>query len=229
MTAKNKQQIQQQLEVTKQQLEVATNIYNKISGLQLIENFITMEQETELLDFINQQGWSAKQPGGSGTLSRRTQHYGYIYNYGSKDAKTKTDDIPNIIKNIFASQVTCSMDNDNNEMQAIINEYKPGQGIASHIDNIKSFGPKIMSLSLGSDIAMTLSKGTDSVKILLPRRSLLIMVGDARYKWYHGIDKKIKDKNILDVTKNMLVSIDRGTRVSITIRSMLLPFVIFKD
>jgi len=36
----------------------------------------------------------------------------------------------------------------------IVNEYEPGQGIASHIDNAKLFDHIIVSLSLGSDVVM---------------------------------------------------------------------------
>jgi alkylated DNA repair dioxygenase AlkB len=34
--------------------------------------------------------------------------------------------------------------------QTIVNEYRPGQGIAAHVDCVPCFGATILSLSLGS-------------------------------------------------------------------------------
>jgi alkylated DNA repair protein alkB family protein 8 len=45
-----------------------------INGLTYIDDIITPEQETELINFIDIQEWN-------NSLSRRTQHYGYLYVY----------------------------------------------------------------------------------------------------------------------------------------------------
>jgi alkylated DNA repair dioxygenase AlkB len=145
-----------------------------IPGLNLLENFITEEEETILLAHIDKSPWS-------NAISRRTQHYGYIYNYSSRNlALESTDPIPPWCNGII-DRLT---DQPN---QLIINEYKPGQGIAGHIDHIRYFGDGIVSISLGSDTIMDFSRDTTKKSIQLPQRSALILHGEARYKWRHGI------------------------------------------
>ena len=112
-----------------------------IPGLQMVEDFITEDEEKELLELINGEEWSK-------SISRRTQHYGYVYNYRSKNAKQKGNPIPEwkilekVKKYIEFEQV-------------IINEYKPGQGIYWHIDAPSAFGDTIVSLSLGHTYNMS--------------------------------------------------------------------------
>ena len=66
--------------------------------------------------------------------------------------------------------------------QVIINEYKPGQGISPHIDCESCFGPRIFSLSLGSQVIMEFTQdGNPKKEILLTPRSLVMMYGEARY------------------------------------------------
>ena len=80
----------------------------------------------------------------------------------------------------------------------VFNEYLPGQGIAPHTDSLL-YGPVICSLSLASSCLMSfyalsdLENGIEehSLQIELPRRSMLIMSGDARHKYKHLISKDL--------------------------------------
>ena len=60
--------------------------------------------------------------------------------------------------------------------QLIVNEYLPGQGIASHIDCEPCFGGVICSLSLGSSCAMVMTQACDGrqEQIRLVPGSLLV-------------------------------------------------------
>lgn len=100
--------------------------------------------------------------------------------------------------------------------QLLVNEYTPGQGIASHIDHEKHFGDVVCSLSLGSACVMDFQSKADSeqVHMLLPVRGLLALRDDARYQWKHGITKRKSDK-LDDGTV-----LKRGTRISLTFRTM---------
>jgi alkylated DNA repair dioxygenase AlkB len=101
----------------------------------------------------------------------------------------------------------------NNMDQLIINEYKPGQGIAAHIDHEKFFGPIIICLTVFSGTEINfINKFNDlDVKtIRVEPRSLYIMSGDARYKYKHEICHRIEDHGI-----------KRGTRISLTYRSVI--------
>ena len=94
--------------------------------------------------------------------------------------------------------------------QVIINEYKPGQGISAHIDCESCFGPRIFSLSLGSQVIMEFTQdGNPKKEILLTPRSLVMIYGEARYKWKHSIPSRLKDNGV-----------DRGVRISLTFRNV---------
>jgi alkylated DNA repair dioxygenase AlkB len=100
--------------------------------------------------------------------------------------------------------------------QVIVNEYEPGQGITPHVDCIPCFGPVVCSLTLGSQCRMELSAvaGSGAESLLLERRSLLVLAGDARYKWRHAIPGRKADT----VGGQVL---QRGRRVSLTFRTVI--------
>lgn len=60
-------------------------------------------------------------------------------------------------------------------------------GIAPHIDRPDLFDDTIVCLSLGSDIIMNFEKVDTIIPILLEKRSLVIIRGESRYLWKHGI------------------------------------------
>ena len=77
-------------------------------------------------------------------------------------------------------------------LQVLVNEYLPGQGIMPHEDG-KSFYPVVSTLSLGSHTILDLYEYSDEVKddetaraikqnplcsIFIPARSLFILTGD---------------------------------------------------
>jgi alkylated DNA repair dioxygenase AlkB len=168
-------------------------------GLTLLPDFITEEEETQLLQHINDSEWNT-------SLKRRTQHYGFEYNYTDKSATKRAQPLPEW------TEPLCERLNPyfkQHPEQLIVNEYTPGQGIAAHIDRIDAFGPVIVSVSLGSDIIMDFSRNGITKELLLPRRSALVLERDARYKWFHGIAARKKDHGK-----------ERGTRVSLTFRTM---------
>lgn len=96
--------------------------------------------------------------------------------------------------------------------QLIVNEYRPGQGIAPHIDCKPCFTDGIASLSLNSGTVMHFRRAyCDNVDILLPRRSLIILTGEARYNWTHSIVPRLADNGVA-----------RQRRVSLTFRTVIL-------
>ena len=103
--------------------------------------------------------------------------------------------------------------------QLTINEYTPGQGIGSHVDTPSAFSDGLISLSLNSDVVMEFRRvgGTKSIDrklVHLPRRSLVLMSGPARYEWEHMIVGRVTD------TVNGVV-LPRGRRVSLTLRTAI--------
>lgn len=187
------------------------NSVKAIPGLTYLPNFITPTQEAELVAIIDQQPWLSD-------LKRRVQHYGYKYDYQARSITQALalGAIPDWLeasckvlhnKGLFPAKPD----------QVIINEYQPGQGIASHIDCIPCFEGIIASLSLGSPCVMdfTHSNNNEKITVLLEPCSLLILSGDARYVWKHGISGRKTDKH-------QGVGFSRRRRISLTFRKIVL-------
>lgn len=125
--------------------------------------------------------------------------------------------------------------------QAIINLYRPGEGISPHVDLLQRFGDGIVGLSLGSGCVMQFqpapgggasSRGDGasctgdlrrSWDLYLPERSVLVLSGDSRYGWTHGIEGCTEDfvQGTEVGTTNGGKWIARGVRLSITFRWLL--------
>ena len=71
--------------------------------------------------------------------------------------------------------------------QITVNDYPPGSGIAPHVDTHSAFTARFASLSLGAGVAFELRRGGEAAELWLPRRSLLLLGGEARLGWAHYI------------------------------------------
>lgn len=172
----------------------------KPNGLTYMKEFISREQELELIKRINESEWNT-------SISRRTQHYGWKYSYGGTSKLEETEPIPEWLKEIKEELDKIVMTKFN---QVIINEYVAGQGIAAHTDNPKMFDDIIISVSLGSQTTMIFSHETKpKYELLLEPRSILILSNEARYEYKHEIPKRKYDNGI-----------KRDTRISITFRKV---------
>lgn len=174
----------------------------KIDGLTYIENFINDNEEKDLIEFLDNQIWN-------NDLQRRTIHYGYKYDYFEKNKLDETLPIP--FELFFIKE---KIENHLNKTfnQIIVNEYNPGQGIYSHIDNINLFDEIIVSLSLNSDIIMDfINTNQNHIEhLLLKKNSIVILQNNARYTYKHGIKARKSDNGI-----------KRNRRISITFRNVI--------
>ncbi|KAM7512711.1 hypothetical protein LguiB_011586 [Lonicera macranthoides] len=208
-----------------------------IPGIYLMHDFVTAEEEKELLAAVDGRPWQC-------LAKRRVQHYGYEFRYDTRNVDTKQHlgELP-----LFVSPVlerismfkklnnAANVDLD----QMTVNEYPPGVGLSPHIDTHSAFGGSIFSLSLAGPCVMEfrkysegdrLSKPTSScdgerensdnssnflrMAIYLPRRSMLLLCGEARYAWHHYIPH-----HKVDVVQDSVIR--RGARrVSFTIRKV---------
>ena len=183
-----------------------------ICGLKYIDNYITDHQHKWLLDTIDKHDWLED-------LKRRVQHYGYKYDYKARKVNRdmRIGNLPEWLK-----RLSQKLHNDGYMEkvpdQVIINEYEPGQGISAHIDCEPCFGDTIVSLSLNSSCIMDFTyKDMKEKKIsyLLEPKSLIVLSGDARNKWLHGIAARKTD-----MWKGE--KIERKRRVSLTFRNVIL-------
>ena len=185
----------------------------KIYGLVYINDYINLDEQSQLLAIIDQQEWSSK-------TNRRVQHYGYQYDYknGAFASAAYLGILPSwaqsLVNKFYSDGITANIFD-----QLIVNEYQPGQGIVNHTDCIPCFGNTIITLSLGSDCVMefTHSRTAEKAQILLQPGSLLIFKQDARYVWQHGIIGQKQDNY-------QGKEFTRGRRVSLTFREVLFPY-----
>ena len=182
-----------------------------IRGLRYIENYINEHQHDWALDWIDRQPWLHD-------LKRRVQHYGFKYDYKARkvDRDMHIGKLPEWLKRLSQKlHKDCHLPKMAD--QVIINEYKPGQGISSHIDCEPCFEDTIVSLSLGSGCVMNFTNKYDKTKIpvWLAPRSLIVLSDEARYKWLHSIPARKSDEWAGHRYK-------RQRRVSLTFRKVIL-------
>lgn len=174
-------------------------------GLRLISGFITDQEEKILIQNVDNMPWND-------ALKRRTQHYGFNYDYKSRGL-TKALPIPEWCNLLWPKMRTAGLipPGKSAPEQLIVNEYEPGQGISSHTDS-PIFGDIIMSLSLGSSCVMVFTgPNNERIDVHLDRKSLVVMSGEARGKWKHEIPARKSDV----LSGNKVV---RERRISFTFR-----------
>jgi alkylated DNA repair dioxygenase AlkB len=177
----------------------------EVTGLRILEEFVTADEETALLREVDQNPWPPD-------LHRRTQHYGYRYHYKGRRAGPEDylGPLPEWLQRVgrrIAAHVAMAMPD-----QVIVNEYLPGQGIAPHIDLPDRFGPVVATISLGADIQIDFrAPSGEHAPLLVPRCSLLVLTDDARYIWKHSIAGRLTDPRF---------GLHRARRVSLTFRTV---------
>ncbi|MEY2408336.1 MAG: hypothetical protein QOF48_1006 [Verrucomicrobiota bacterium] len=173
-----------------------------IPGFTYLPEFITIAEEEALLRHIEAGVWSHE-------FARRRQHYGMDYsNASSHPAVPLPAWIDSIARRIVAQGFFEKM-----PVHGLVNEYEPGQGISAHRD-YKPFD-QVASLSLASGCLMEFEKMEASTKhkLWLEPRSLLVLVGEARYKWTHAIRPRLND-----VVNG--IKVPRQRRLSLTLRTI---------
>ena len=155
-----------------------------VPGLQFYEGFLTPEQQVYCVKRVD-----AAEAEWRNDLSRRVQHYGWRYDY---KARAITPDmhigaLPDWLADIAERVYDATEFFDRVPEQVIVNEYRPGQGIATHIDH-PGFGPTVCTISLLDDWEMDFSeRWRGKSPALLPRGSCVFLTGSSRSIWQHGI------------------------------------------
>ena len=180
-------------------------------GLHYLPSLLTHEEQQDLVAAIDAHPWN-------GSLSsRRTQHHGYVYDYRARTVLPEhhlgplPDWLQLIAERVDASTQLMSAV----PVQAIVNEYGPGQGIGWHYDSL-AFGPEVATISLLEPWHMEFNpsykpKLTHGERdSLLEPGSCLIMTGPSRFNWYHSIPKLQAEKD----------GHRRGRRLSVTLRTI---------
>ena len=183
------------------------------------EPFLTDEECQNLLASINKCSWM-------NDLKRRVQHYGWKYDYSSRalSENMRIGALPGFLDHV-ATKLHKRGWFDPAPDQVIVNEYRPGQGIAPHVDR-DCFGPTVATLSLGNAWPMEFapvdryhprspqnSATRERVELVLDVGSILVLRGAARSSWTHGIAPRHADGRGRRRHP-------RQTRVSVTFRTV---------
>ena len=182
-----------------------------VPGLKFIEGFLTLEEEDDCVRRVD-----AAIDQWRDDLSRRVQHYGWRYDY---KARAITPDmhigaLPDWLSRLAHKLYNETSLFDKVPEQVIVNEYLPGQGIATHIDH-PGFGPTVCTISLLDDWEMDFSEDwKDKAPALLQRGSCVLLTGASRSVWQHGIAPR-KTEPLESGRRN------RRRRLSLTFRTVV--------
>lgn len=145
-------------------------------GLSLIYDFITKEEENEIVNHIEK------------TPRRKTADRNSVKRYGigaSYQDNIVSKTIPLFLQNLSQKLIDQNLIAIKPKLISI-NEYYSGQTISSHIDS-KESGDVITTLSLFGHATMIFQKGKTKIPIELPPRCLVQMRDEARNLWLHSI------------------------------------------
>lgn len=173
-----------------------------IAGLRYVPEYLDQQAHDDLIVAADREPWRMWE-------DHRVQVHGY--GYGRAEA-VRIGDLP-----LWATDLAERLCRDGLlpgiPDQLVANDYAPGMGFFPHIDP-GIFGDVIASVSLGSSCIMEFSK-EDRVteELLLEPRSVLLLSGEARWDWKHGIPARMAD--IVEGRERR-----RERRVSLTFRVM---------
>ena len=180
-----------------------------IPGLTHLPQFLSDDEATDL------HRWVYARPASewSREIARRVIHYGWRYDYQARRITSDLhlgelpDELTSLAERLLLETGTFK-DTPN---QVIVNEYVPGQGLAMHTDH-PDFGPTVATVSLGDSWGMEFSHERTGRKVskLLEVGSALVLSGEARSEWQHGISKRKTEPG----------GRPRSTRVSLTFRTV---------
>ncbi|XP_035681426.1 alkylated DNA repair protein alkB homolog 8-like [Branchiostoma floridae] len=193
-------------------------------GLRLVEDFVSPACADRLLEGL---GWSNEHQhhmdAEQALKHRRVKHFGYEFRYDNNNVDKDTP-LPGGLPD-WCSQVIDRMMSEGHIKhkpdQITVNQYQPGQGIPPHVDTHSAFEDEISSLSLGGQTVMDFKHPSGKrVSIVLPARSLLVMAGEARYLWTHGIIPRKMDPVPVKGQEDSMTLARREVRTSFTFRKI---------
>ncbi|XP_017275345.1 alpha-ketoglutarate-dependent dioxygenase alkB homolog 4 [Kryptolebias marmoratus] len=166
-------------------------------GVFLWENFISEEEEKELISSMDQDVWNLSQSG------RRKQDFGPKVNF--KKRKVRVADFSGLPalsrKLVLRMQEEPSLAGFQPVEQCNL-DYDPqrGSAIDPHLDDSWLWGERLVTINMLSDTVLTMSleQGLSELRLAeevhvavrLPRRCLVVVYGEARHQWKHAIHRE---------------------------------------
>jgi alkylated DNA repair protein (DNA oxidative demethylase) len=162
--------------------------YQFPDGLHYFPNFLSLEEETNLLQFAKELEFQ-KVIIFDQEAKRTVAHFGFHYNY---DTATIVPGIPfpPILLNLRDKCADIANIPREKLVQCLFSYYPVGAPIGWHKDKFM-FGPKVLGVSLLSPCVMRFQRTVDEQRFVyeqeLMPRSAYILSGKARYDWEHSI------------------------------------------
>jgi alkylated DNA repair dioxygenase AlkB len=176
-----------------------------IAGITYVPDYLDQATHDRLLAAVDEHPWLK-------SVDRSVQVYGYSYNH-SRRAAYRIGELPS-----WAFALAQRLHDEGyiprTPNQLVANAYPPGAGVFDHVDQAV-FGDVVVSVSLGSTCAMQFTRVDPEAThgLLLAPRSLLVLSGEARWDWKHGIPARMSD--VWDGREHV-----RSRRVSLTFRAV---------
>ncbi|XP_068066341.1 alpha-ketoglutarate-dependent dioxygenase alkB homolog 4 [Anomalospiza imberbis] len=212
-------------------------------GVFLVEEFISEDEECEVVELMDQDDWKPSQSG------RKKQDYGPKVNFKKQRLKAGSfTGLPSFSRKIVAQMKACAVLSGFLPVEQCNLDYRPerGSAIDPHFDDCWLWGERLVSLNLLSTTVLSMSCDSEdtiqlfpisskeelreegakcflspklvpgkevSVAILLPQRSLVVLHGDARYKWKHGIHRRhIEHRRVCITFRELSAEFSAGGR-----------------
>nr|XP_058948191.1 alpha-ketoglutarate-dependent dioxygenase alkB homolog 4-like isoform X1 [Pocillopora verrucosa] len=164
----------------------------KLKGITVIQNFINEIEEETIVADIEKTVWKPSQSG------RRKQDFGPQVNFKKRKLKLNNfTGLPQFSKVLVERMWrTVPLLSDFQPVELCNLEYTPDRGssIDPHFDDFWVWGERLVTVNLLSDSLLTFSVSGDTsnieVSVPMPRRSLIIVRGPARYEWKHAIKRQ---------------------------------------
>ncbi|KAM5229032.1 alpha-ketoglutarate-dependent dioxygenase alkB homolog 4 [Ctenodactylus gundi] len=188
-------------------------------GVMLIEDFVTEDEEAEMVRLMDCDPWKLSQSG------RRKQDYGPRVNFRKQKLKTGAfQGLPRFSQAVVRRMGLHPGLEDFQPAEQCNLDYSPerGSAIDPHLDDAWLWGERLVSLNLLSPTVLSMCRDVpgslllrlascaspealgDSVitpsrsvlcqevevAIAIPRRSLLVLTGPARHQWTHAIHRR---------------------------------------
>ena len=157
-------------------------------GLAYVEDFVTAEEEAQLLAFLEATEFRTLTMRGQ-TAKRTVRHFGLDYVYETGNV-APTDPLPHELA-FLRDRCAALIEREPQDLaQILVSRYPAGAGIGWHRD-APMFGSRIAGVSLGAPCRMRFQRTVGGVRemaaIDLAPRSAYVLGGKARWSWQHSI------------------------------------------
>ena len=159
-----------------------------VEGLTYVEDFVTPEEERELLELIEPLDFRMIEMRGQ-VARRRVRHFGLGYDY-DRGELAPVEPLPEGLEWLRERAAALIEREPEDLVQILVSRYPEGAGIGWHRD-APTFGSSIVGVSLRAPARMrfqrTVKGEREVAAVELAPRSAYVLSGKARWSWQHSI------------------------------------------